>query len=274
MSGNRGRLGWRIARNRLAVAAVFTIVALGACSGSPRQSATSPSPSASVPGELRGSMPVRFESSDGIALEGRVFGTGSVGVVLAHGVEDEAQGSWFAFARVLEQHGYRALTFNFRGFCPRSLYGCSAGRNDPPNTWRDVKAATDYLRGQGVTKVFFIGSSLGARSILWAAAQDGVDVSGVVPISASQKAASAYSPGYDLTPAVLKRIAEPKLFIAGESEPDLADDARSMFASSNQPRRLALLPSGQHGSVLVTVAEPKVVARGTKLILDFITANS
>lgn len=261
-------------RPRLAVLAVSSLVALGACSGDARQSASSPTPSVSLPENLRGSSAVSFRSSDGIALEGRVFGTGSIGVVLAHGVEDVAQGQWFSFAYILEQHGYRAMTFNLRGFCPRDLYGCSAGSNDPPNTWHDVKAAVDYLRGQGAVKVFLIGSSLGARSILWAATQPGVDVAGVIPISAGLKAASRYSPEYDLTPEMLHRIDAPKLFMAGESEPEAADGARMLYAASNQPKRLALLPSAHHGTELVTAAEPDVMAEATKLILDFIAANS
>jgi hypothetical protein len=43
-----------------------------------------PTPSSALPRELQGSVVVHFRSADGVDLEGRMFGTGTVGVVLAH----------------------------------------------------------------------------------------------------------------------------------------------------------------------------------------------
>jgi pimeloyl-ACP methyl ester carboxylesterase len=254
----------------------------GARSVSPARSVTMPptsvapsvAPSVSLPAELEGSEAAAFETTDGVHLEGRLFGSGTVGVILAHGTFEEAQGSWYPFAHRLATRGYRVLTFDFRGFCPGGFYGCSGGALIPPETWHDVAAATEFLFGRGVTTIFLMGSSLGAHTILWAAAQPGVDVAGVIPVSAPELAASPYSPAYDLTPAVLARIDVPKLFLAGRDEPVFADEARSLYADSQEPKRLVLLPSGLHGSELLSGAEPSVTRVATRLVLQFIAANS
>jgi hypothetical protein len=71
------------------------------------------------PSELRGSEAVHFKAADGVALQGRLFGHGSVGIVLTHIADPEvAQAEWFSLAPVLASQGYRVLTFDFRGFCP------------------------------------------------------------------------------------------------------------------------------------------------------------
>lgn len=57
-------------------------------------------------------------TDDGVRIEGRLFGKGDVGVVLAHGNVEGGQASWFSFPRILSDDGYRVLTVNLRGFCP------------------------------------------------------------------------------------------------------------------------------------------------------------
>ena len=73
-----------------------------------------------------GSRAVSFESSDGVELDGRLFGEGGTGVVLAH-MRPADQRSWYAFARRLADQGYLVLTFDFRGTCPGGEGGCSSG---------------------------------------------------------------------------------------------------------------------------------------------------
>ena len=58
---------------------------------------------------------VTFATGDGVTLEGRRFGSGETGVVLAH-MRPASMESWFDFARVLAADGYTALAFNFRGY--------------------------------------------------------------------------------------------------------------------------------------------------------------
>ena len=47
---------------------------------------------------------VTFVTGDGVTLEGRRFGSGSTGVVLAH-MRPASMESWFAFASVLAESG-------------------------------------------------------------------------------------------------------------------------------------------------------------------------
>ena len=98
---------------------------------------------------LEDSTEVTFEASDGVQLAGRIFGpdTATVGVVLAH-MQPADQSSWFDFADRLAGQGYRALTFNFRGYCPGDDAGCSQGEKDVGAIWQDVQGAVDFVRSQ------------------------------------------------------------------------------------------------------------------------------
>lgn len=209
---------------------------------------------------LAGSTAVRFQASDGVKLEGRVFGTGTTGIVLAHGNDEGGQGTWFDFAPVLAKSGYRVLTFDFGGFCPGGSYGCSGGPRNLTDTWLDVAAATQYLQAQGVTKVFLIGASLGAHSVLWGASRPGFDVAGVVAISGPQNALGGPELHYDLTPDVLQQIQERKLFMAGTQDVEEgyspAADAKAMYAASNEPKQLALLDTTAHGAAMLAAGTP------------------
>src|SRR5262245_39868702 len=106
--------------------AVAALVALVACDQSDeiRQQA------------LDDSTAVTFPSADGVALAGRLFGpdTATTGVVLAHMLPAD-QSSWFDFADRLGGSGYRVLTFDFRGYCPGGVAGCSEGRKDVAASW-------------------------------------------------------------------------------------------------------------------------------------------
>lgn len=213
-----------------------------------------PTPSSALPRELQGSVVVHFRSADGVDLEGRMFGTGTVGVVLAHIADpQQAQAEWFPFAPVLVHHGYRVLTFDFRGFCPGDLAGCSA-TGDRTKIWLDVVAACDFLRSKRVSEVFAVGAGLGGHAALFAASRPGVDLAGVVELGAPQRALLGPM-SYDITRTVLRQIREPKLFMAGkgavESGYDPTADARSMYRSSVRPKELVVVSSPLPGNTLL-----------------------
>lgn len=216
-------------------------------------SSSSAEPSATLPDQLLGTEAVAFTTDDGVAIEGRLFGTGDVGVVLAHGTFESAQASWFSFARALSDEGYQVLTINLRGFCPGGINGCSGGSRDPPETWRDVAAAAEYLRAQGTMRVFLMGASLGARSCLWAASRPGVTVAGVIAVSTPEKAVAEFSPEYDFTTEVIGAIEEPKLFLSGDQDEDYAAQAVTMFGWATEPKHLEIMSSTAHGPDLLRV---------------------
>jgi pimeloyl-ACP methyl ester carboxylesterase len=246
---------------------------------------------AATEGERADYEAIRFRAGDGVELVGRLWGEGDVGVILAHGFsQGEAQDNWLPFVAVLAERGYLALTFNFRGFCDSE--GCSEGDMELENNWRDAMAAVALLEERGAKKIFLIGASMGGLAVLRAARTPGVDVAGVVSLATPQFPSKYYlgePQANDVTPARLKQIDEPKLFIAGKDDVQLpgsaplrpgiesvrfAEDARRMFAAAEQPKQLALVDSSFHSSELVTTAPDHIVKETRALIFRFLEANS
>jgi pimeloyl-ACP methyl ester carboxylesterase len=246
---------------------------------------------AATEGERADYQAIRFRAGDGVELAGRLSGEGDVAVILAHGFsEATAQDDWLPFAPALAQRGYTVLSFNFRGFCDSE--DCSDGTNEFGNNWRDAMAAVALLEERGAKKIFLIGASMGGLAVLRAARTPGVDLAGVVSLSTPQFPSKYYVvelQANDVTPARLKQIDEPKLFIAGKDDVQLpgsaplrpgiesvrfAEDARRMFAAAEQPKQLALVDSSFHSSGLVTTAPDDIVKETRALIFRFLEANS
>lgn len=219
---------------RLAAAVTIASLALPACGPS------SPPPSP-------GSRAVTFPSTDGVELAGRLFEAegASAGVVLAH-MRPADQRSWFGFADTLADEGYRALTFNFRGYCPGGDGGCSSGEPDFPSLWRDVLSAVRYLRSTGVPRVAVIGASMGGTAALVAAAQPEGRVGPVATLSAPVSI-----DGLSVTPETLVAVTSAKLFVAGNGDASAAADAQGMYDGSAPPKRVEIVPSEDHGTDLL-----------------------
>jgi pimeloyl-ACP methyl ester carboxylesterase len=231
-------------RESLVLCSVATLVmgamVVGGCSSS---SSNGPPP--------EGSIPVSF-TVDGLRLEGRVFGRGSTGVVLAHMLPAD-QRSWFDFAQTLSDQGYTALTFDFRGYCPGGPGGCSQGERDISSIWRDVEGAARFLVGRGVEHIALIGASMGGTASLMAAAdaasgQGGLgDVTTVIALSAPTQIE-----GLTASPETLQRVSAAKLFLAGVGDATAAQAAQSFYDWAAAPKRVEILPSDDHGTDLLT----------------------
>jgi dienelactone hydrolase len=191
---------------------------------------------------------VTFPSSDGVELSGRLFGPddASAGVVLAHMLPAD-QSSWFAFAERLGDAGYRALTFDFRGYCPGGDGGCSKGQKNVTAIWQDVEGAVAYLRDLGVQRVGLVGASMGGTASLVVAGQPGAGIDAVATLSAPVQIE-----GLVVTPEVLQQITAAKLFVAGNGDTGAAADAEAFFNQTLQPKRVEILPSNDHGTDLLT----------------------
>lgn len=237
------------------------------------------------------SQPVRFVAADGFELVGRLSGTGAVGVILAHGFSHGiAQDAWLSFVRALVSRGYTVLTFNFRGFCDSK--GCSEGPSELENNWRDAMAAVAFMETRGAKKIFLVGASMGGLAVLRAARMPEVDLAGVVSLSTPQFPSKYYTGephANDVTPARLRQIDEPKLFVAGTKDVQFpgsaplqpgvksvrfAADARRMFAAAKEPKKLVLVDSFHHSSELVTVAEADIVKETRGAVFRFLRENS
>jgi pimeloyl-ACP methyl ester carboxylesterase len=194
------------------------------------------------------STPVSFTTEDGVELAGRLFGPddASAGVVLAHMLPAD-QSSWYDFAQRLGSLGYRALTFDFRGYCPGGDAGCSEGTKSTTAIWQDVLAANDFLASKGVTRVAFIGASMGGTASLVAAAQLPTGVEAVITLSAPMSI-----DGLTAGPDVVQASGAAKLFLAGDEDTTAADTASALYDASLQPKKLQIFTTADHGTDLLT----------------------
>jgi pimeloyl-ACP methyl ester carboxylesterase len=303
-----------LAQGIVAVAALLLVGCGGSGPSTPPSVGTAPPSSPSVvespsrapsPGPTeRPYEEVEFSAEGGPTLRGRVWSEGRIGVVLAHGFSpDSGQENWNwntdgleslgysgKFAEYLAGLGYGVLTFDFRGFC--DYEGCSEGSIDLAENWRDIVAAVEYPRSRGSERIFIVAASMGGIATFRGADEAELDLAGIVSLATPQFPSIYYAhlgepAENDVTPARLRRIAAPKLFVAGEddvqTQADLApgvgtvrfaDDARAMFEASREPKQLEIVDSSSHSSSLVTSAGQDVVEHTRGLIVAFIEEHA
>lgn len=249
--------GARRIRTGLVAGSVVVTLAAVSCGPSTQQERAS---------DLASSRAVTFESADGVELAGRLFGDGSVGVVLAHMLPAD-QTSWWPFARILAEHGYTALTFDFRGYCPGGDAGCSQGTKDVAAIWKDVVGAAQFLRSKGAIRMMLVGASMGGTASLIAASQPGMSVAAVVSLSAPQSIE-----GLTADQNVLANVTAAKLFVAGNGDPTgSAQAAQTMYDQSPEPKRVEIVTSNDHGTNLLTGNQS---GRVQTLILNYLQQYS
>jgi dienelactone hydrolase len=247
----------------IAIASAFLGASLGAaCS----------SGGSATPPPTRDSRAVSFPSSDGVRLAGRLFPAnggavrGTPGVVLSHMLPAD-QRSWFAFAERLAGEGYTALTYDFRGYCPGGVGGCSQGTKNVAEIWQDVAGSATFLRSQGVSSVSLVGASMGGTASIIAAG-GGVppagDVASVITLSAPVSIE-----GLAATPELLLTIQATKLFIAALGDGVAADAAQQLYTEASAPKRVEILPVDGHGTDMLTQSRGEEVQR---LILTTLAA--
>jgi pimeloyl-ACP methyl ester carboxylesterase len=234
---------------------------LAACSAGGTSSPTAPEvttaapavePTASTSAEATRSE-VTFVTSDGLTLEGTVFGDGSDWVILAHMLPAD-QTSWFEFANAATRQGFAALTFNFRG------YGGSDGPREPFAVDVDVEAAIDFAEAAGAQRIWLIGASMGGSGSLAVAARR--DVVGVATLSAP-----AQFQGTDALGAV-PGIAGPKLFVAARGDEPYASTVGTFLEAAAEPKSSRLFDGSAHGTNLFETHGQEL----TMLLLEFLAA--
>jgi pimeloyl-ACP methyl ester carboxylesterase len=252
-----------------------SLVLLGsACGGEPRAepptvSSSSPTPSPVATSRfpaleradlLAMSDPVRLRGDGGVRLEGRLFGSGDVGVALAHmGGGDQSQ--WFGFAGLLADNGYRVLTYNRRGSCPGGELGCSGGHD--VGGWRDLAFVVERLRDAGAQRVVVGGASLGAMESLYALSR-GLDAEGLIWVA-----------GVDLYGGVTVSeqtddLRIPKLFMAGEVDGEAGDLLQVFDETAPEPTDVVTLDTGEHGTDILAYADAVVADTLRQAVLDFL----
>lgn len=208
------------------------------------------------------SEPVRFGGAGGVRLEGRLFGSGDVGVVLSH-MRPGDQGQWLAFAGLLADRGYRVLTYDRRGECPGGELGCSEGDSGDPGTWKDLASAVALLRDEGSDRVVVGGASLGAMESLYALAH-GLDADGLIWLS-----------GLDLYEGAsiddqVRDVRVPKLFMTGSFDNDSAPLGHALERVAPEPIEIVSLDTGEHGTDILRFGDPAVADQIRQTVLDFL----
>ena len=212
---------------------------LGACGGSTTADRRPDTPSTSVasstsdkellygciePGTAK---PLTIDSA-GAKLDAAVFGSGRLGIVLAH----ESDGSlcnWASIAPELADEGYRVLIFDF---------------GEPATVAQDMRAATKKIRELGAKRIVLGGASLGGTVALMTASRE-PNIAAAFSLSAP----AVYGNTEGL-PAV-RRFRAPVLFVAAEEDANFAEDARRLYRASQSPRRrLLVVPGSEHGTAL------------------------
>jgi pimeloyl-ACP methyl ester carboxylesterase len=255
---------------RRAVPMMLILVA-AACGGDPAGSqtaasltpeATSAFPEPSEDELLAMSEPISVRGEGGVRLEGRLFGSGGVGVVLAHMGAGGDQSQWLELAGYLADRGYRVLTFNRRGSCPGDDLGCSSGRNDGGG-WKDLASLVERLREAGARTVVVGGASLGAMESLYALGA-GLDADGLIWVSGVNL--------YQGVPVAeqVDDVTVPKLFIAGEFDDEPADLQRVFERKAPERREVVTLDTGEHGTDILDFAPDPIANEFRQAVLDFL----
>ena len=176
---------------------------------------------------------VTFVTTDNVRVAGTVFGSGTVGVVLAH-MLGGVQQDWFPFARRLAAEGYMVLAFDFRG---HGKTGCPCGTDFLE---REMLAATAILKKEGVRRVVLIGASMGGTAAVKAAATG--SAAAIVVISGPMTF------GANVTMADLSRITVPSLWILGTNDTDFIKPMRTMHDGAKGPKVFHEYSGSWHGT--------------------------
>lgn len=235
-------MGRRIAAVLLCAALFFS-----ACGADPAPQSTS---AGSVPDPGR---ELTFVTSDGLTLEGRRWGSGDEYVILAH-MRPADMASWFDFARVLADHGYTAIAFNFRG------YGESEGVEGDFSVGIDVRAAVEAARNAGARRVHIIGASMGGTGAV--AASSSSQIGATVALSAPDEFEGVNAV------SLAGSVTNPMLLIAAEEDGTAAVDAAAIAAEAKGSAELVVLSGAQHGTNLFAEHGAEI----TTLILEFLDA--
>jgi hypothetical protein len=213
---------------------------------------------------------VRFRASDGVALEGTLFGNGRTAVVLSHmGRGGDTQEDWYGTAAALAEHGFTALTYNRRGVCPGGSDSddCSEGSDDLAASWQDVVGAAAYVESRGARRVVLVGASIGAMSSLFAAASGRVQTAGILEVGGINHAS-----GYDFGRGEIARIEGAKIFASSRGDVyGGAVAARQWYRWASSPKRLVILAGAEHGTDMLAAGGP-TARRLEGVILDFVTS--
>jgi pimeloyl-ACP methyl ester carboxylesterase len=192
---------------------------------------------------------VTLSADDGAQIVADLYGSGTRGVVLAHGGRFNKE-SWKPQAQALARSGFHVLAFDFRGFGQSHGPGEKDMFTAPVQL--DVLAAVHYLRQHGARTVSVVGASFGGG----AAAAACVAESGAI----DRLALLAAEPD-----APADKVRVPLLFIVGRDDSSGAGPRlpriQAWFNKARQPKKLVVVDSAEHAQFLFQTEHGDLVMR-------------
>lgn len=192
-------------------------------------------------------------AADSGTVSADTYGSGSRGVVLAHGGRFDRT-SWKEQATELAAAGFRVVAIDFR-----AVVEARAGRQTPclydeVCLAKDISAAVRYLREGGATTVAVVGASLGGGAAAQASAEategtiDRVVLLAHMPI------------------AIPERIKGRKLFIVARHDTGSGDvprlpEIRAQYERAAMPKELIILDGSAHAQFIFRTDEGKRLMR-------------
>jgi pimeloyl-ACP methyl ester carboxylesterase len=205
---------------------------------------------------------VGFVASDGVALKGHVYGTGSIAVVLSNMGDNDMSG-WDTFAPALAERGFTVLAYSYRYAV--GARGFSSA--DAKASVSDLEGAIIHVLEGGATKVVLIGASLGGMAASKVAGSAGV---AAVVLMASRLDLSDYD--FRVTEQELASMTMPKLVLTSDGDSTTAPAlTREVFDRAPEPKAFHSFPGTAHG---VNLFRTEHKADLEKRLIDFVEANS
>ncbi len=219
---------------------------------------------------------VAFATSDGLTLRGWFIPAGrpDAPAVLYAPATAQDQRSGLSLVLPFHQAGYHVLLFSYRGHALSEGHSWGFTYGDAES--RDVDAAVQFLRQQGIARIGVIGHSVGAVSAILSAARNPL-VGAVVAVAPFNCVAEvwhtsrpAFIPAFftrfalwltekrkgfdsdDVCPLqVVHRIApRPLLVIHGTDDQRITEEqVRRLFDAAEEPKALWLVDGASHSSI-------------------------
>jgi pimeloyl-ACP methyl ester carboxylesterase len=204
---------------------------------------------------------VTFETEDGETLNGTLFGRGPVDIVLAPDYPGKQEG-WVPFAEAAAQSGYRALTFDFRG------YADPEDRVEWADSPTDLDTALTFLRAHGGQQFVVMGAGQGGLAAILAAGEHD-DVIGLAVLSTPREVN-----GLDLTNGDLRRIDVPSLWVGARTDLSQSVEEFSDLAGGGDKEMWIYEGSSLHGTFLFQGADQADLIRRLLDFADQVSKNT
>lgn len=203
---------------------------------------------------------VTIPAADGGPVQADLYGSGSRGVVLAHGGRFD-RSSWRPQAQALAGAGFQVLALDFRAAVESRQGRETPCLYDEACLAKDVLAAVRYLRREGVISVAVVGGSLGGAAAARAAADAAPgEIDRVVLIA-------------HMLVKAPERIKGPKLFVVSRDDLGSGDvprlpGIRAQFEKAPEPKELVVLDGAAHAQFIFETPQGPELMRVLTRFLD------